>query len=141
MTSFKTAGTLRYSPKLLGQVQSENWWVVLDCDPEISRYFRHLYFIHTYRKLQRPAWGAHITVVANEEPEDARKPLWQKHEGLAVTIDVSMELCDNEKFFWLGVESPVLSEIRVELGLPPLPKHPFHLTIGNAPEAEVLSRP
>ena len=38
---FTAQGTLRYSPKR--QSSDQHWWLVLDCDPEIGEYYRHLY--------------------------------------------------------------------------------------------------
>lgn len=77
----ESQGTLRYSPKLLGDKSSKRWWLVVDCDPNIGAYYRDLYALHHYkcRVLNRPAWREHITVVRDEVPP--HKHLWEKYDG------------------------------------------------------------
>lgn len=124
-------GTLRYSPKMLGNRVSENWWLIVDLDPELVKYYRHLYHINTYRchKLIRPAWEAHISVVRNEEP--VHKQFWEAHAGEKVEVEIHSELHTNGEYFWLDVACPRLYNIREELGLPREPYYPFHLSIGH----------
>ena len=128
---YKSKGILRYSPKLIGV--SEKWWLVLNCDAELGRYYRCLYEFK-YRKcckLQTPGWKEHISVVRNEEPADQHKPLWQKYEGLEVEFKYEPLVRDNEVYFWLEVECDFLLDVRVELGLPRNPEFDLHVTIGN----------
>jgi hypothetical protein len=129
-------GTLRYSPKLLGKKQSSKWWVVLDCDPAIGKYYRHLYKLkyHYCKSLLRPAWKEHITVVRDEEPP--KKHLWEKYAGEEIGFEISHEIHTNGLHFWLPVQSGRLLDIREELGLTRNPSAAFHLTIGNCHEDE-----
>jgi hypothetical protein len=132
----KAEGTLRYSVKREGGEQ--NWWIVLDCDPVLGDYYRHLYLLANHRceKLQRPFWGAHITVSRNEEPCGDFKCRWMKYEGEKVEFTYVPGVKDNyspdryRSFFWLDVKSPRLMEVRQELGLG-APSCGFHLTIGS----------
>ena len=125
----ESSGILRYSPKLLGNASSK-WWIVLDCDPEIGEYYRHLFFLNSHKieKLQRPAWKEHISVVSNEEPLD--KTQWEKHSGEIVTFQYDPEIKFDAIYCWLTVYSDRLKEIRKELGLTES-IIPLHLTIGN----------
>ena len=127
---FTTVGTVRYSPPLVGD-RAEAWWVVLDCDPEVGRYYRHLYHLaeRRTRKLIRPAWHEHVTVVRNEEPP--RPAAWRRHEGATVEIECDPVGRGNDLFYWLDVRSAFCDAVRSELGLGP-PRYPYHLTIGNA---------
>lgn len=127
---FTSTGTLRYSPKLLGN-RNEKWWLILDCDPEIGRYYRHLYKKGRYVELGRPSWKEHITVIRNEEPPDSYKILWEKYESESVIFSYKPEIIDNSVYYWLEVDCPRLTEIRLELGLPKDPEFPYHITIGN----------
>lgn len=130
-------GTLRYSVKR--EDSDQNWWVVVDCDPNIGQYYRHLYHLnhHRCRKLVRPFWEAHITVCRNEEPPETHKHLWGKHEGDEIEFQYRLGVKDNHSperyrsFYWLEVESPQLLAIRNELGLP-VPSCELHLTIGSS---------
>lgn len=134
--NFKSTGKLRYSVKR--ESSDQNWWVVLDCDPSIGTYYRHLYKLHHNhcRKLQRPFWGAHITVLRNEEPGDQYKPLWGKYAGEEIIFTYRPGVSDNfgperyRSFYWLDVVCPRVTEIRQELGLEK-PECDLHLTIGS----------
>lgn len=127
---FTSCGTLRYSPTLLGG-KSEKWWIILDCDPELGRYYRHLFNLNCYRTqtLTKPSWAEHITVVRNEEPPD--KKSWEKYAGERVEFNYLPIFEDNESYYWFEVQCVRLDEIRVELGLPKEPEYPYHITIGN----------
>ena len=134
-----STGTFRYSPKLNGSLErrdggSTKWWLVLDLDPELGRYFRHLHHLATYRtqKLQRPAWETHISVIRDEEPLDEFKPLWDKYAGQEICFDYDMmNAGSNDIYVWLPVVCETALDIRAELGLPRDPIYPLHLTVGN----------
>jgi hypothetical protein len=129
------AGKLRYSPKLLGDRVSEKWWLVLDVDQAISNLYRHLYWLNNYkcRKLQRPAWGAHISILRNEEPPDEKKFLWEKYAGETLKFEYTTFVKNNGDHWWLPVTCEKALEIRVELGLSRNPYYPLHLTFGVKP--------
>lgn len=122
-------GIVRYSPKLLG-ASSSKWWVVIDADPELGKYYRHLYYLQTNRcyKLQRPAWESHITVVRDEEPSN--KNLWEKYQNLEIEFKVIPKIESNGDYFWFPVECNFALDIREELGLGD-PKFPLHISIGH----------
>lgn len=131
---FTSTGTLRYSPKLIGdQPQSPNWWLVLDCDPEIGKYFRHLYLLDHYRckTLRRPAWDSHITVIRNEEPDDKHKPMWNRFAGCKVQFQVIFNPRTNGEYCWLPIQSDFLLDLRQDFGLSRHPHYPLHLSIGH----------
>lgn len=128
---FRSTGVLRYSPKLLGDKSSSKWWLVVDCDVSIGKYYRHLYKLHTHRcrKLQSPAWKEHITVIRDEEP--SYKEFWGKYAGEIVEFLCESNAEDDGLFAWLPVSCTRLHDIRTELGLPRQSIYPFHLTFGN----------
>jgi hypothetical protein len=115
--------------------------VILDADPEIGRYYRHL--SHVFRrsdnKIQRPAWKEHISVVRNEEPPADKKPLWGKHEGEVVVFSYNPIACSRggeslsgqDLYVWFEVDCSRLLDLREELGLSRRPEFDLHLTIGN----------
>jgi hypothetical protein len=122
-------GTIRYSPKLLG-ASSSKWWVVIDCDPELGRYYRHLFHLDSYRcnKLQRPAWECHITVVRDEEPPN--KLLWEKYDGLEVDFEIVGCVETNGDYYWFPIKCQQALDLRIELGLGE-PLYPLHVSIGR----------
>jgi hypothetical protein len=123
-------GILRYSPKLLGNKSSSKWWLVIDCDPDLGKYYRQLFHLMTYRcyKLQRPAWECHITVIRDEEPRN--NELWEKYNGENVEYEIVPNLGTNGDYFWFPVKCPRAMDIRTELGLGE-PEIPFHVSIGH----------
>lgn len=135
----RSRGTLRYSPKRLGEADkaSPNWWLILDCDEGIGKYYRFLYHLsrHRVESLLKPAWASHVTVIRDEEPPDELKPLWEKYAGAVVEFDYDGHVHDNGNYFWIDVDCPQLLDIRVELGLPREPLYPLHLSIGHRGEA------
>lgn len=134
---FKATGVIRCSLKKPSSDQ--NWWMVLDCDTEeIGRYYRHLYWLDHSKaiKLSKPYWGAHVTVVRNEEPPNTS--LWWTYDGEKVEFDYRPGVRTNysserfRSFWWVDVICPRFDEIRVELGLPENPDRTYHMTIGSA---------
>lgn len=128
---YQSKGTLRYSPKLTGE-RNEKWWLILDCDPGIGSYYRHLFKAGHYgcKKLQAPSWAEHITVVRNEEPP-IKNP-WEKHDKKEVEFTYTTDYFGTDGIYvWLDVECEELLDIREALGLPRNPIYPLHLTIGN----------
>lgn len=130
-------GRLHYSPQLLGNAGSK-WWLVLWCDKEIVKYYRHLYFLfrHKVDKLTRPAWDSHITVIRDEEPPEDRQHLWRAHQDREVEFFYSSQVGTNGSYWWLPVFSPQLLELREDLGLSREPYYPLHLSFGHREEDE-----
>lgn len=128
-------GTLRYSPKLVGN-RSEKWWVVLDCDPVLGAYYRHQFWLAHYRtvKMVRASWAEHITVVRNEEP--LLKEAWEKYPGRSFEFSYDPVPESNGLYWWLSVYCPELWNLRLELGLPREPEFPFHLSFGHCEECD-----
>jgi len=134
----RASGTLRCSLKKPDSDQ--NWWMVLDCSTEeIGRYYRHLYWLEhgqSTTKLAKPYWGAHVTVVRNEEPPN--KDLWWNYDGERVEFEYLPGVQSNysderfRSFWWVNVICPRFEEIRVELGLPKNSDGIYHMTIGSA---------
>jgi len=122
-------GTLRYNPKLLG-TSSSKWWVVLNCDPELGKYYRHLFYLQSYycNKLTRPAWECHITIVRDEEPPN--KQFWEKYNDLEVNFETVGEMETNGDYYWFPIKCQQALDLRSELGLGEL-LYPLHVSIGR----------
>lgn len=125
MDTFKSRGRLRYG--------KSTYWLVLDCDLNICKYYCYLYYISTHKtkKLQLPQHGAHITVNAGKYDVPPNLSRWLAREGEVIEFTYGHNVKNEGDYWWLEVQCPYLSEIRKELGLSPKPFHPFHLTIGN----------
>jgi hypothetical protein len=143
MPRFRATGRLRYSPTNNGKVirrdgGTTKWWLVIDCDPNIGRYYRELYRMDNYsvRTIQRPAWDAHISVIANEQPPDKFMSAWRKHEGQRIEYEYVHYAQSNGTYVWLPVWCEKALDIREELGLKRNPYHQLHLTVGNCKETQ-----
>jgi hypothetical protein len=130
-------GTLRYSPPLRdGSTTrrgggSTEWWLIIECDPELGRLLRHLYAVgvHRVRKPQPPLWGTHVSVIRGEEPPD--KTHWKKHDGQTVGFLYEPVIRETDDYLWVPVWCDAMLAHREELGLSREPDPPLHLTIGN----------
>jgi hypothetical protein len=126
---FKSKGKIRYSPDT--RKNDNKWWVILDCQVDIGKYYRNLYELSTFKtqKLRVPSWKEHITIVRNEKPlnEDA----WRLYNNKKVEFEYSTIPRWNDQYYWLDVRCDFFYQLRVELGLMKEPEIPFHLTFGT----------
>ncbi len=125
---FSSSGKITYDPKK-GKY-FEPWWAILECDPEILRYYKWLLLKEGIAIQKGSAWGAHITWIRGEEPP--KKSFWGKYEALEIEFRYSNYLrYDNGRHVWLDVYCPKCNEMRQELELQPLNSMSLHLTIGR----------
>lgn len=139
LLNIRSSGRLRYSPTNNGKSVRRDggttkWWLVIDCDPNIGRYYRELYRMESYgvRTIQRPAWDAHISVIANERPPVEKH--WRKYEGRLIEFEYLHRPDSNELYVWLPVFCEEALDMREELGLKRHSYHSLHLTVGNCKE-------
>jgi len=130
----KSIGKLVYSPRT--HLASSDRWLVLMCDDEISRYYRHLYkmeypYLNGERtgKLTRPVWGTHVSVIRGERIPNMN--LWGLDANKIIEFEYEPGVIDNGEYYWLKVRCPYLSGLRKKYGLHPEPRFGFHLTIGR----------
>src|SRR5437870_3024462 len=122
----KSVGKLVYSPRT--HLSSSERWLVVMCDDEISKYYRHLFYKEYpwLGKLTRPVWGTHISVIRGEKVPNF--DLWRLDENKLIEFDYDAGIKDNGEYYWLKVSCPYLEEIRKKYGLYPSPQFGFHLT-------------
>ena len=123
----QSTGTLLYS--------NNPYKLIVSIDNEIGRYYRSL--IPKYFNAQPQAYSSHISVVRKEIPPNIN--VWYKYHGSEIQFEYDSIIYNGEVYFWLNAYSPVLEEIRLELGLQNLSqytrspdgRHRFHITIAN----------
>lgn len=100
-------------------VYRHNWWVWIQCDPQLGKYLRKLYRLarRNVDKLGQPSQGEHITVVSREEKNDNFERLWKRHEGKSVEFELILNPQTNGNAFWFPVMSKDVENFRIELGL------------------------
>lgn len=129
----KSIGKLVYSPR--SHLGSNDKWLVLMCDDEISKYYRHMFYReYPWKgKLTRPVWGTHISVIRGERIPNMH--LWGLSSNKIVEFEYEGGVLDNGEYYWLKASCPFLSEIREKYGLSREPRFGFHLTIGRTTES------
>lgn len=108
-----------------------DWWLILQCEPDVGRYLRQLYALdmRRTRRLSDPLWGAHVSIVQNEMPPDLTH--WRALEGQAMTFDYLHPPRQIGEYAFYPVECAEALAYREALGLPRQPRWPLHLTFGN----------
>ncbi len=124
MTKCTSIGILRYT--------SEKLYV--EVDPGIAEFYRAL--IPKYYKVNRTRYDPHISVIREEITNNK----WGLYNGTHITFEYDSFIHNNGGvYWWLNVQSEILNNLRLELGLPiwsKLSRPPdgsdnFHITIGN----------
>ena len=126
---YKSSGVITYGSKVKRLPTSNSWWIVLDCCNDLICYYKQMTEKGYGIKLLPVSWGAHITVVYGEEPPVKDK--WNLYDGQKVQFEYSNQIGNNGEYYWLPVVSQELSDIRASLGLSPIPRNNFHLTLGK----------
>lgn len=148
MDWFTGQGRIVYDPTRPKMARGAEWWVILETDKEITRYYR--YFVDkeilnplgfSYAGLSEPSFDAHVSVIRGwndvRHNFDVVKSFWKKYQGERITfrytncVRYSGDTTDNlpNVFWFVEVESPELLSIRKEMGL--ICSYPLHLTIGR----------
>lgn len=124
----KSIGKLVYSPR--SHLGSNEKWLVLMCDDEISKYYRHMFYTDTpwKGKLTRPVWGTHISIIRGERVD---LKLWGLDANKLIEFEYEGGVLDNGEYYWLKAKCDYLSDLREKYGLTRDPKFGFHLTIGR----------
>lgn len=139
----KSYGYLQYDPRH-PKTEFESWWALLRCDHGLVEYYKYwiersaVYSISSKRwfqendisflsedqwkiqqvgfKLNKSAWGPHISVVRGEQPKYPE--LWNKYKNKKILFEYNPEYINtNGKHWWIRIYSEELEQIRTELGL------------------------
>lgn len=144
--TFTSTGRLSYDPKRMGMERNTAWWLVVNCDPEIARYYR--WWADKANNplgleegnLKKPIWWPHISVIRGEKPKPELRDLWRKYEGEEVEFKYGVVIHNSGEnttrktpdiHWYINCECPRLDEIRRELGLW-RGYEKYHLTIGKS---------
>lgn len=114
-------------------------WVTAWMDPSILDYYYT--FVPKSRRVNKPRWKAHATIVRPEDNPTLES--WGKHEGEVAKIIYDPYLWEDETrgIWWFNLWSQEMEQIRIELNCtiisritkPPRPgyKKCFHCTIAT----------
>jgi hypothetical protein len=134
-------GRVVVSPKPKGRYKTATrpWWMIIEVDEEIGRYYRELlsqFSKAQYKNLRMPEWGTHISIVRGEEPPNME--LWLNWEGKVVHFEYSHDIKQMPftPYLWLPAKCPDAEAIRLELGLSKEPQYGYHLTFARKEKAE-----
>jgi hypothetical protein len=126
---FQSKGKIIYDPT--GGNAYDPWWIIIECPNDIIHYYQNWIRNEKGIRLNKPLYGAHISVLRGEEPTQHKKYLWKKYQNEEITFYYDHKVQSNGVHWWLNVYCERLKEIRQELGLEGEIKFDFHLTIGR----------
>ena len=128
---YLSKGILKYS-----QNQAGHYKLIVEIDPEISRYYRS--FIPKYIQYNPQMYDPHISVVRKEIPVNL--DYWGRYDGQSIEFLYDNTIHFGTVYVWLNCFSKQLETIRLELGLPVSTMYTrppegfikcFHSTLGN----------
>ncbi|SOK58455.1 hypothetical protein [Yersinia phage fHe-Yen9-04] len=128
-------GYLDYDPDRQNMKNRTQYWCVLQLPNDLVRYYQYFVRKEHHVDMQMPAWGAHVSIIRGEKPDDNHIHLWKKYHKQKFTIrfnpyiDQVKDKKQSGSFYIINFESPELMKIREELGLSV--HNDFHLTIGR----------
>ena len=132
MKTIKSHGIITFDPESIKDPSGKMfkpWWMIIKVDGDIVEYYSWWLEKRFGIKLQRPAWGAHISVIRNEE-----SPVWDKFKEKLNNKEIIFEYIpeprSNGKHWWLKVTSDEILKIREDMGYLEDMKFAPHLTIG-----------
>jgi len=143
MQLLKGNGVLVYDPYRHGMKTKTDWWIILNTDSEICRYYRWWVWRRYMIELKQPSWSAHISCLRGGRPRPDKMHLWKKYQGEKIEFQYSPNIRqtgdttgdDRPDHYWfVDVWSERLNEIRAELGFTnefhgkPIK---YHLTVGR----------
>lgn len=128
-------GYIDYDPDRQDMKRRTQYWCVLQLSNDLVRYYQYFVRKEKHIQIEMPAWGAHVSIIRGEKPDDEHIHLWKKHHKRKIKIRFKPEIVevkDRKKggnFYIINFQSPEIDEIRRELGLPVYPD--YHITIGR----------
>jgi hypothetical protein len=114
---------------VLGRITYVARWAYVGLDPDLARLYAWLLLREHCVKIHRPTWGPHVSIVRSE-PRPRGSP-WGLRAGELVEVLYEPMIMTNGTRYWMPARFDLGCEIRYELGLPPDPPCPFHLTFGT----------
>lgn len=131
-----SSGYVTYDP-FRGDMKNTGNWCVINCDKEITRYYRWWLQKEKHIILNQPSWDAHISVVRGERILPKFQHKWKHLQRMRIKFDyehgdlqVSKDRDQPGHFYWIRVKCDTVDQIREELGLVASWKY-HHLTIGR----------
>lgn len=122
---------LKYDPiPLSGNVEKmfKPWWCIALIEGEVSEYYSWFVLKRTGIRIQRPAWGSHVSICRGEEP--VNKDFWKRHDGETLIMRYDPDVRTNGNHWWMRIECEGMLDIREELGLPRHGRFNLHMTLG-----------
>lgn len=135
MNIWRSKGIVKYDPRS-DRSTFKKWWVILQCDREIVKYYQHIFYKLYWKRLQTAIWNSHCSIVRGEKPLNLSA--WKLFDGKMIEFEYMYDgqfhsNTDNGgKHFWIKVKpSPFFATIRASLGLSPEPRINYHLSVGT----------
>lgn len=130
----KHTGKLIFDPQPLNDPSNsmfKPFWVIVTLDDDLREYYAW-FLKKRYRiTVQRPAWGAHISVVRGEETTIQNWEYWKNiYNNKELEFEHGLIIKTNGGHWWLNINCPELFKLRTDMRYPKDTKFSFHLTLG-----------
>lgn len=117
--------------RLTGKIRYGNSWAWVECPKDVGDYYCAMAKYVWGVKLSPPLNGPHISLVAGKYENAANHPNWASLQGCDISFTY-LGLVHVKDYWWLKIgDDRELRQFRLELGLSPELKYPFHLTVGK----------
>lgn len=116
-------------------IYSRPYKLILKVDEELGNFYRSL--IPKYLNVKKQMHSFHITIIRNETPLNFN--FWEKYQNRYINFEYDPYIYNGIVYYWLNIFSPILENIRTELGLSTSSEYSrspdglcnFHITLGN----------
>jgi len=132
-------GILAYDPTRQKGKAPDPWWLIAYTDDGIAAYYRHIVEKRFGFVLDRPSWGAHVSIIRGEEPKK-NLDRWRYNEGLITPFAYSHDIYTNGAHWWVNVDCLDYANLRDFYGFDPGKRH-FHLSIGRVRDRDIVGKP
>jgi len=107
------------------------FWIIVTIDDDLREYYSW-FLKRRYRiTVQRPAWGAHISVVRGEITTQENWEYWKNiYNNKNIEFEHELIPKTNGGHWWLKINCEELFELRTNMEYKKDPHWSFHLTLG-----------
>ena len=124
------------------ELEYHNSWVIAKCHQDTLEYYRWWVWKKTNIWVNKPRWGAHISVIRGKEEINPVDFVFEKTRNNPIVkykYSNNIEF-RNDGYVWLPIISEDIKDVREECGLPRDPIMPFHMTIGSHEQIKKVAK-
>lgn len=130
----KSSGLVIFDPMALRgnkDVMFKPFWCIVQTQDDTDAYYKWFIEKRYGIKIQRPAWGCHVSVIRGEPTsQECWNNFKQKYNNIEIEFEHCGEIYTNGNHWWLQIYCERLKDIREEMGYSRDMFWDLHLTLG-----------